>query len=211
MSIKLTDEQIEKSKNITNMDFKRITKIVGNVVFGIMVLMVALLVFFLIQTKVSGGPPAIAGYRMYIVLSGSMAPAFDTGSLAFVKPMKPEQIKEGDIITFRGFGEHQSLTSHRVVEVDDSTSNDIKFITKGDANEVNDPSPVPGTNLVGKVAIAIPYMGYVMSFVQTKQGQLILVIIPAALLIISEIRKLYINIMKMNKEKRSEEKLENEV
>ncbi|MDI6705160.1 MAG: hypothetical protein QME73_02725, partial [Bacillota bacterium] len=48
----------------------------------------------------------------------------------------------------------------------------------------------------------IPYFGYLMSFGQTKQGILVLIIIPGALLIISEAHKLYINISKLRKEKK---------
>jgi len=91
----------------------RLIKIVGNAFFGVMVLMVVMMVFFVIQNKLSGGPPKVAGHHMYMVLSGSMAPAFDTGSLTFVKPVKPEQIKEGDIITFN----RQSYPGHPVFRV----------------------------------------------------------------------------------------------
>jgi len=178
-------------------------KLVGNVFFGVMLMMVVLMVFFVIQNKISGGQPKFAGHYMYIVLSGSMAPEFDTGSVAFVRPVGPEQVKEGDIITFKGLGDSEALTTHRVVEIDRSEPGKTRFITKGDANDVNDPNPVPGKNLVGKVTLAIPYLGYLMSFGQTKQGLLVLIIIPGALLIIFEAYKLYIIIGKSSKEKKN--------
>ncbi len=39
------------------------------------------------------------GYQMYTVLSGSMSPAIETGSIAVVKPVAPESIQVGDVIT----------------------------------------------------------------------------------------------------------------
>ena len=172
-------------------------KIIGNGLFGLVILLVILMVFSVIQNKVSGGPPRIAGYHMYIVLSGSMAPAFDAGSMVFVKPVEPEEIKEGDIITYRGLGDSSFLTTHRVVEIIGS-GKDLEFVTKGDANDVNDPNPVPGENLVGRVALAVPYMGYLMDFGQTKQGMLVLIVVPGVLLIINESYKLYKNVSKVN-------------
>ena len=174
----------------------KLTKIVGNSLFGLIILMMILMVFSVVQNKVSGGPPRVAGYHMYIVLSGSMAPAFDTGSMVFVKPVEPEEIKEGDVITFRGSGDSSFLTTHRVMEII-GTRQDLEFITKGDANDVNDPYPVPGDNLVGRVALVVPYVGYLMAFGQTKQGMLVLIVVPGVLLIINESHKLYKNVSKV--------------
>lgn len=175
---------------------RKVMKIAGNGLFGLVILLVIVMVFSVIQNKVSGGPPRIAGYHMYIVLSGSMAPAFDAGSMVFVKPVEPEEIKEGDIITYRGLGDSSFLTTHRVVEIIGS-GKDLEFVTKGDANDVNDPYPVPGENLVGRVALAVPYMGYLMTFGQTKQGMLLLIVVPGVLLIINESYKLYKNVSKV--------------
>jgi signal peptidase len=179
----------------------RVITIINNIFSAVIVLLIIIMVVFLVQYKVSGGQPKIAGYHMYIVLSGSMKPAFDARSLIFVKPVEAESIKEGDIITYRGSGDKQSLTTHRVVGIDASKPGALKFITKGDANEVNDPVPVPAENLVGRMVLAIPYVGVLMSFGQTKQGILILIIVPGVLLMISEIHKLYVNRGK-NKEKK---------
>lgn len=199
------------SKAIQSNSFRSINRLInvlGNIFLGAMVLLVAMMVFCLIQYKVAGGPPRVAGHLMYIVLSDSMNPAFRTGSLAFVKPARPEEIAMGDIITFKGLGDKESLTTHRVVEIDGSDPQNLKFITRGDANDVNDPNPVPASSLVGKVSFALPYFGYLLSFGQTKQGLVVLIIMPGALLIISEIHKLYNNLLKLSKEKNVEKKSE---
>lgn len=69
------------------------------------------LTFSLAQSKVKGGEPSVLGYQMYIVLSGSMSPAIETGSIAVVKPVAPESIQVGDVITFDGGS--SSVTTHR--------------------------------------------------------------------------------------------------
>lgn len=162
-------------------------RIAGNLLFAVLLLFLTGAVLFLIQGKFSGEAPSLFGYQIYAVLSGSMSPAFDTGSVVFVRPVDPQTIEVGDVITFTGGGDH--LTTHRVVDIDDSEG--IVFTTRGDANNVNDPNPVPVERLVGRVCGAAPYLGYMMGFVRTRQGLIILVFIPAVLIILFETRNIF--------------------
>ncbi len=173
------EKTTKKSLSLT----RRIFKIIGNVIFALVLLSVAVMAFFMIRSRVKGTPPMIAGHYLFIVLSGSMEPEFDTGSIVFVKPTDPETIKPGDIVTFSGFAGSKQLTTHRVMEVTDDEDYGLLFITKGDANEHNDPDPVPAANIKGTVSGHVPLLGYLMSFVQTRQGLILIILIPACLLI----------------------------
>ncbi|MDO9574875.1 MAG: signal peptidase I, partial [Candidatus Contubernalis sp.] len=175
--------------------------IMGNVVFGSLLVVMAVLAFFLVQSKMHGGIPSIAGYQMYVALSGSMNPAFDTGSLVFIRETDPTNIAAGDIITFKGADSDGMLTTHRVVEV--NTNEGLTFTTRGDANNVNDPMPVPAENLVGRVHGSVPYMGYVMGFAQTRQGLIFLIFIPGFLVIAYELRNIYAYLGEMERENKS--------
>ncbi len=176
--------------------------IMGNVVFGSLLVVMAVLAFFLVQGKMHGGIPSVAGYQMYVALSGSMNPAFDTGSLVFIRETDPTNIVAGDIITFKGADSDGMLTTHRVVEV--NTNDGLTFTTRGDANNVNDPMPVPAENLVGRVHSSIPYMGYVMGFAQTRQGLIFLIFIPGFLVIAYELRNIYAYLGEMDRNKNPE-------
>lgn len=184
--------------------FQRLTNAAGNIFFGLLLLVIISMVFFLVQNKMTGGVPKVFGHYMYVVLSGSMAPTFDTGSVVFVKPKEPEEVKAGDVITYHGVDDKGTLATHRVMEVDNTDPQNIQFITKGDANEVTDPSPVSGDRLVGTLSFSIPYLGYLLSFAQTKKGMLLLIIIPGTFLIITELHKLY-TITRQGKEEEAEE------
>lgn len=117
-------------------------------------------------------------YKFYDILTGSMSPTINPGSLIIVKEIDSNEIKEGDIITFKGSSTSE-LTTHRVVKVIDKNNN-IEFQTKGDANDVLDPMLVDEGLLVGKVIFNIPYMGKVMSFI--NQYRVIIVILIIAYL-----------------------------
>ena len=179
--------------------------IVGNFLFALMLLIMAVLVFSLVQSRLVGGPPSVAGYQMYIVQGGSMSPTFEAGSLAFLKPVDPRQISVGDIITYRSPADRSSLTTHRVVEINrEGTS--LSFTTRGDANDVNDQQPVYPENVVGEVVYTLPYLGYLMNFGQTRTGVLALVIVPGILIIIFEIKNLLYYAGQWEKEKQEKAK-----
>lgn len=181
-----------------------LTGFFANFLSVILLAIVLLLAYVLVQGKLLGTVPSVAGYQMYMVISGSMQPAFDTGSLIFVKAAEPSDIAIGDIITFQGSGGAGYLTTHRVVDINQGEK--LSFVTRGDANNVNDPKPVPAENLVGKVSLAIPYLGYILGFLQTRQGLILLVFIPGLLVIVLEVRNLMRYAKELGKEKKEGDK-----
>ncbi len=182
------ERDTSRRKRKSRSSHKRVFSIFGNVLFVLLLFFMAGLSFLLIQSRIIGGVPQVAGHQMYIVLSGSMNPEFDTGSLAFVREVEPLQLMEGDIITFESPSNQASLTTHRIVEI--QRDDGLKFITRGDANNVNDPNPVPADNVVGIVTGTVPYVGYVLNFAQTTQGLVLLIFIPGILIILFELSKI---------------------
>lgn len=115
----------------------------------------------------------------YVVLSGSMEPKIQTGSLCFInKNTSFDSIKENDVIAFKLSGD--VLVTHRVVE----KTND-GLVTKGDANEVNDASLVNKTNFVGKNIFHIPLLGYFVSAIQSTTGKVIFLSFVALLFVLA--------------------------
>lgn len=108
----------------------------------------------------------LVGYQVYSVLSGSMEPTYHVGSIIYVKPVDPSEVKVGDPITFV-LNEDLTVATHRVVSIDAENSH---FYTKGDANDAPDAAPVHFNNLLGTPVFTIPYLGYIASFVQSPPG-----------------------------------------
>lgn len=179
-------EQIQKEKKSPS-GIGKTLNILGNVVFVLVLIAMAGMVFALVQSKLTGNPPAVAGYQIYIVKGGSMSPTFEAGSLAFLKPVEAESIVERDIITY---WTGDTLCTHRVVGVN-RENGQLSFTTRGDANDVNDGTPVVPGSIVGKVSYTVPYAGFLMDFAQTKKGLITLVMIPGALIIGFELRNLF--------------------
>lgn len=112
--------------------------------------------------------PRFFGHHIYSVISGSMEPAIPTGSLVYIRTMKPEEILEGDVIAFYGARDQASIITHRVVE------NRVlmgEFITKGDANRTEDMNPVPYGNFIGKVVRSVPGAGKAAELLTSPAGK----------------------------------------
>lgn len=143
------------------------------------------LAFIVISSKASGGEPQAFGYQLKSVLSGSMEPTFQTGSIIAVKPVKDQEqtrLKKGDIITFQT--EEEKLITHRIVKVS-KTGGHVMYETKGDNNNAVDLEPVMAANVVAKYeGFTIPYIGYFTHFASTPKGAAILMISPGVLLLI---------------------------
>lgn len=134
--------------------------------------------------------PGVIGFKSYRVLSASMEPEYHVGSLVYVKQVDVDSINTGDVITFHI--SESNLVTHRVVEKDSIRKG---FITKGDANEVNDGGLVTYDSVVGKVMFDIPLLGYVSSFMSSLYGKCLVI---GVLIVMMALEILYNRMEKMN-------------
>jgi signal peptidase len=109
------------------------------------------------------------GIVPYVVLSGSMEPTIDTGSLCFInKNAKYEDVKEKDIIAFKL--SDGTLVTHRAIEITETG-----IVTKGDNNDGADSNQVKKDNFVGKNLFWIPKVGYAVKAFQSTKGKIIVI------------------------------------
>lgn len=154
-------------------------KALGKLVQGLLlsVSLAAALLFFL---------PRLFHISQHVVLSGSMEPAIMTGSLCFIDHgVGIEKIKAGDAAAFGRID--GSLVVHRVVREEDG-----QFVTKGDANPAEDPAVMTKENYLGRAVFSIPYLGYMVVFLQRQEVKASIGIFTAAFLLaglLSVVRK----------------------
>lgn len=117
------------------------------------------------------------GYKPAVVLSGSMEPTIETGSIALIDTKDKTDIKKGDIIAFTV---DNTFITHRVTKIDDEGIH-----TKGDGNETADLWVLKEKNITGKTVFWIPKAGYIASWLTSKQGMIIVIGLCAALIIAS--------------------------
>ena len=152
------------------------------------VISITILTILTILSLVLVGPPLL-GYKTYAVLSGSMEPELNVGGLVYIKPTPPEDILKGDIITYTMAGNTKTLVTHRVSNIDLENQ---EFITKGDANKVED-GPIAFNRLIGKKVFHLPYLGYMIVHLKTKEGILLIVGLALLMMILNFIPELLLN------------------
>jgi len=157
-------------------------KWVNNFVSGILMILLISVATVVVISKASGGEPQLFGYQLKTVLSGSMEPGIQTGSIIAVKSaVDKTNFKKGDVITFQA--EEDILITHRITEVVKS-GDSVLYRTKGDNNNAEDMNPVLSDNVVAEyTGFTVPYVGYFNNFSQSKNGALLL-LIPGFLLLI---------------------------
>ena len=161
---------------------KKIKKWVNNIVSGILMILLISVASIVVISKASGGEPQFFGYQLKTVLSGSMEPGIQTGSLIAVKAAEDKtDFQKDDVITF--LAEEDILITHRITEVVKS-GDSVLYRTKGDNNNAEDMNPVLSDNVVAKyTGFTLPYAGYFINFAQSKNGALLL-LIPGFLLLL---------------------------
>ncbi len=134
-------------------------RIVDLLLAGLVVLVVAL------GLGANLGPQL--GFEPFAVRTGSMTPAIPVGSLIVVTPVAPEAVANGDVLTVRVNA--TTTVTHRVVDVvvqDDGRM----FRLHGDANERPDPVLVLPDQVVGRVAVTLPFLGLLLAMLGMPSG-----------------------------------------
>jgi len=133
----------------------------------------------------------IGEIQIFSVMSGSMSPRIFSGSLIMIKPSQRYNVN--DVISYKQKDYVGNLSkgtiTHRIIKAE---KNEDKYVytTKGDRNPSEDTEKVEKEQILGKVTFTFPLIGYAASFAKTQIGFVLLVIIPAVLIVFSEVMKL---------------------
>jgi signal peptidase len=167
-----------------------------NKLIKIIYYIVVFAIFLMAVLMIASIFPITGNYELRVVQSGSMEPAIKTGSVAVIKPSDDYQV--GDVITFGDVYKSETPITHRIVDIKVIEGN-YYYITKGDANDDNDPKDVPKEDVIGKVLFSLPYAGYVVQEARKPFGFAILIIIPGVIIVYDESKKIWKEIKKTKK------------
>ena len=128
---------------------------------------------FIVYVAVCVDDKSVFGYRIFSVVSESMAPTYHIGDLLVTKKVKQEELKPGVIITFISSAENikGEFNTHRIVGVDGRL-----FHTKGDANDYTDKEFVRFDDIVGKVIWRSDFIGKIIAWAQQPRNMAIIII-----------------------------------
>ena len=176
-------------------------KILRNIFNAVYWLLISALIIIAASTAFSA-LKIPGGLKMLIVQSGSMEPTIKTGSVILIK--KQDTYSTGDVISF--VGADSDSTTHRVTKTNIVKGKEM-FNTKGDANQGEDGETVGIDNVLGKTVFTVPYLGYLIAFTKTQQGFIFLIVVPATLIIFSEILNIKREILLFREKRKSKQPL----
>lgn len=177
--------KIVKAKRNT---FKFIISVISYALFIWLLLIGITLLIYVANMKIkeSKGDYTPPKFNAYVVLTGSMVPKINVKDVIITKKVDAKELKKGDIITFVSTDPRfEGVTiTHRIVDImTDENTGEVSYKTRGDNNNVDDSALVKDSNIMGKVIIKLPKIGYLQDFLATQGGWIIVILIPCLLVI----------------------------
>jgi signal peptidase len=99
--------------------------------------------------------PRLVGFSGHVVVSGSMEPRLSPGDVVLTRPVLPQDLEPGQVLLFPDPEGADRLVLHRLVSFDERGD----LVTRGDANQSNDSTPVPASSVVGAAQVRVPLVG----------------------------------------------------
>lgn len=129
------------------------------------------LAFISIRTESNAAGPHLFGRHYLVVRSGSMSPAFATGSMVAINqttPAENTQLPVGTVVAFRSLANSEILITHRIIDTV-NVNGTAMYKTKGDANATADGSFLEPERILGTYSFSVPRLGFYMVALQGRQ------------------------------------------
>lgn len=167
-----------------------VLKLINNIVYVILFLIVASVLFVVILQRTSNNAIALGGVRVFNIISESMIPKYNIGDVLVVKSIEPQNIKVGDDIAYIGQEStfNQKIVTHQVIKIDYENGEYI-FHTKGIANILEDPL-VHQNQVFGKVVHKIWILSFISKILSNVYVVFFGIFVPIVILIFWTILKL---------------------
>lgn len=147
-------------------------------------------------------------YKAFTVLSDSMQDTFASGDVVIIKKTDVETIEVGDIIAFYSIDPYieGEIVTHKIKEIT-SYNGELAFTTYGTTTGDSDLYPALAENVIGKLFYIVPNIGNFTQFAQSKNGYILVIVIPILICLFLEIRHL-ISLTKKKNEQITDENTE---
>lgn len=167
-----------------------VLKLINNIIYVILFLIVASVLFVVILQRASNNAIALGGVRVFNIISESMVPKYNIGDVLVVKSIEPQNIKVGDDIAYIGQEStfNQKIVTHQVIKIDYENGEYI-FHTKGIANILEDPL-VHQNQVFGKVVYKIWILSFISKILSNVYVVFFGIFVPIVILIFWTILKL---------------------
>ncbi len=175
---------------------------IPGILTGVLLALAAALLVYVTVCMVQHRPAVFFGRCILQVVTGSMEPTLHVGDCILVQEGDPATLQAGDIITYvsEDLQTKDLLITHRITEI----TQDGSFITRGDANPVEDALTVRPDQIQGKYIRKLHIFGFMTGYAGTRKLLLLVVMLGVVAMAVHEVRSL----MKIGREMREESEAE---
>lgn len=180
---------------------KKVFKIIFSTLSWIILIFALIVTILVFTADRNNGVSTLMGFMPFTVESDSMKPTFEKNDLIICREVDDiNSLQKNDVITFWTIIDGKKVkNTHRIVEINESESSK-NFITRGDNNGSNDDISVFPADIIGKwTNVKISGFGKVMSFLRTKTGFFMCILIPMALFFLFELYKMIVTIVEIKR------------
>ena len=166
---------------------KTLTTILNIFTIAVVAALVVVIVMVSVNAK-NGKVTSVFGYSFLVVQTGSMEPVYPAKTAVIAQRVDPASLKVGDIISFYSSDPtlKRNIVTHRIHEIKTEDSS-IRFLTKGDANDLVDKYDVPAADVVGKVIGESKVFSFLGKVKQDPKLFFLVIVLPICALITWEI------------------------
>ena len=194
---------------------RKVLKIVGDVVFVIVMLFALFIAVTNLRARANNGIPNLFGKGFLTVNSDSMAgnekDSFTTKDLVVVDIVNTKNYEErvldleiGDIITYYDFAEGKVI-SHRIIAITETgDATNPTFTVKGDNWAVT--TAVSGRSVLAVYNHKVAGIGSIMAWFASGFGFFVIVVLPCVLFLVYEIYRFIKTLNEYNREKNANSK-----
>ncbi len=124
----------------------------------------------------------LTGHPTLVVAGPSMEPSIPIGAAVVLDQVAPADLAVGDVVSLRS-GPDRAVFTHRIIRLAERDGG-LWLETQGDANATPDPSLTPAVAVIGRVAVGIPFAGYLLTLYSAPSGILFVISFGLVLLLL---------------------------
>ena len=157
----------------------KILKSIWSLFRTIVTIILIVLIAVIVTQRVSNNQKAIAGFRVFNVITESMVPEYKVGDTILTKTVNPSELKIGDDITYMGKKDpfKGMIITHRIVKIEKQEDGKYLIQTKGLANDIEDPE-INESQVYGKVIYKIKTISFLNGIIGNLFGMYFAIFIP---------------------------------
>ncbi len=157
----------------------KILKSIWSLFRTIVTIILVVLIAVIVTQRVSNNQKAIAGFRVFNVITESMVPEYKVGDTILTKTVNPSELKIGDDITYMGKKDpfKGMIITHRIVKIEKQEDGKYLIQTKGLANDIEDPE-INESQVYGKVIYKIKTISFLNGIIGNLFGMYFAIFIP---------------------------------